>query len=212
MTKEQIKTELTEALNRKMRNRLATEVSALRSAERDRDIINSQIQGIQNKIDEAKAELSRLEDKVEKEILAGNAPNAEIRQVGLQKLTMESYAKQVDAQNKALGEANEKVEAAARTLADRLKREIPAERDLEEEKVQGYLNQAMMSREAFEYAVRAVFADLGVRYDSQKDRRLVLMYTLNFDALIQHHENARDAGFYYATKNIRAARGKALRE
>lgn len=211
MTLEKLKSEIANDLGRKMRTRCSSEIAALQAAQKAREDLNAQIQSIHHRIDAATDELSKLEDRAEKLILEGNTPNSEIRQVSLQKATIETLGGQVKKLTASMAETDTRVNAAATVLVAALKREIPAERDAEEERIQALLDQAMNHVEAWTAAVKATFDDLGLLYDPRADKRLCLLYGLTFDALTMHQENLRDSFYWQGKKQEREARAKARR-
>jgi chromosome segregation ATPase len=175
---ENIQAEIKKVLDIKLRPRIDAEVKDLLHARKESEKINEQVRNIEARVEAARDAQHKLDVEVEKQILQGNAPNAQIRDAALKKAEIETYTNQIEKLAKAGREADRKVQEAEKALSAALWRELPECRNEIEETVRARILEGLKYMKRWREMFREVYSEYGVRPDRKAETRLSLFYGL----------------------------------
>lgn len=206
---EQIRTEVKDTLQRKLKPRIESEVQAFQAARKERDTHFQQIMGFERQIDNIRDQERELEGKIEAEICHGNTPSAMIRDKALKVNEIEAVRKQMEKHRDALAEAERKVTTAMQALERALWRELPGLRDEEELRVRNLIAEGVDRMQAWSEAFREAYDEHGVRPDRNAETRLALFYGLQdvINSLSPFTDTSKDPNFAFAKRKEMGIRG-----
>ena len=175
---EQIRTEVKDTLQRKLKPRIEGEVQAFQAARKERDTLFQQIMGFEKQIDNIRDQERELEGKIEAEICHGNTPSAMIRDKALKVNEIEAVRKQMEKHRDLLQRPRERSRQPLQALERALWRELPGLRDEEELKVRDLIAEGVDRMQAWSEAFREAYDEHGVHPDRNAETRLALFYGL----------------------------------